>query len=53
LISFEVNEKNATSLPARKKDSTKRKSVAINKTVVPAVLIDKKLKQFKQDESPE
>jgi hypothetical protein len=52
-MSFEVNEKKATSLPARKKESTKRKSVAINNTVVPAVLIDKKLKQYNPDVSPE
>ena len=52
-MSFEVREKKATSLPARKKESTKSKRAVINSTVVPAVLIDKKVNNKTPDESPE
>jgi len=43
LRSFEVREKKATSLPAKKKEITSRKKIEKIKIVVAAILITKKL----------
>ncbi len=45
LISFDVSEKNATSLPARKKERMKRIMMVKISMVVAAVVIAKKIKK--------